>query len=119
MAVEIRFAPQFARVVKRLQRKYPHILEDLSPLLDELNSGRTPGDRLEKLSPYVVYKTRVPNSDARRGKSGGYRVLYYLRAAEVIILVTIFSKSDQSDVAENALRHILDEVEDSPPFGES
>jgi len=35
-------------------------------------------------------KVRLRNSDAQRGKSGGYRVIYYLKTKAKIILVTIY-----------------------------
>lgn len=34
----------------------------------------------------------------QKGKSGGYRVIYYLKTDDRIILATIYSKSDRSDV---------------------
>ena len=47
---------------------------------------------------YQVFKVRLKNTDVQRGKSGGYRVIYYVKTRENIILATIYSKSDRSDV---------------------
>ncbi|GAB5536329.1 MAG: hypothetical protein Rubg2KO_25780 [Rubricoccaceae bacterium] len=58
---------------------------------------------------HVVYKVRLANSDARRGKSGGYRMIYYARTAERVVLVTIYSKSDQGDISAAAIRQIIKE----------
>jgi len=57
----------------------------------------------------TLYKVRAPNSDAQRGKSGGYRVIYYLVTNERCLLVTIYSKVDQDDVSIEAIRRILAE----------
>ncbi|QXD17219.1 type II toxin-antitoxin system RelE/ParE family toxin [Rhodocaloribacter litoris] len=47
------------------------------------------------------------NSDAQRGKSGGYRMLYYLKTPERIILVTIYSKTEQGDITAEEVRRII------------
>jgi hypothetical protein len=45
----------------------------------------------------------------KKGKSGGYRALYYVRRADRIVLVTLYAKSDQSDISPNLLKQIIDE----------
>ncbi|RIK26832.1 MAG: hypothetical protein DCC52_09840 [Chloroflexi bacterium] len=62
---------------------------------------------------YALYKLRVRNSDNRKGKSGGYRLIYYLRTTERLILVTIYSKSDQGDISKKRLASILNEFTQS------
>jgi hypothetical protein len=42
---------------------------------------------------------RVQNRDARRGKRGGYRIIYYLKTERQRLLITIYSKSDKSDIS--------------------
>jgi mRNA-degrading endonuclease RelE of RelBE toxin-antitoxin system len=70
-------APTFERDHKRLGRRYRNIRRDVEPLIEELITGELPSDRVMGADA-VVYKVRLPNSDARRGKRGGYRVIYYL-----------------------------------------
>lgn len=57
----------------------------------------------------VVHKVRVANSDARKGKSGGYRVIHYLPSDVVTTLLTIYSKNDQTDVPAAEIARILKE----------
>ncbi|MCY3864614.1 MAG: hypothetical protein OXG68_04165 [Chloroflexi bacterium] len=59
-----------------------------------------------------MYKVRLPNPSARRGKSGGFRVVYYVQFADLIHLVTIYSKTDESDVGAYAVQGILAEIGD-------
>lgn len=108
MTRRIETAPTFDRDLKRLGRRYRRIRHDLEPVLAQLIAGELPGDRLQGVQ-VVVYKVRVPNSDASRGKSGGYRVIYYLPSDERTILLSIYSKTDQADIAVAELRRILDE----------
>ena len=57
----------------------------------------------------IVYKARLPNRDSGSGKRGGYRVIYYLLSEESIVLLTIYSKTDQSDIPADEIVRILDE----------
>ena len=105
--VEVFFTAEFKRNLRRLARRYRSIRSDLDPLIADLRGGETPGARIKGVGQ-VVYKVRLPNSDARRGKSGGYRVVYYVQTAERVVLVTVYSKSDQGDVSAAALRQIIE-----------
>ena len=56
-----------------------------------------------------MYKVRVKNTDARRGKSGGYRIIYYLHADDDVLLLTLYSKTDKSDIESTEVRRIIEE----------
>ena len=58
-----------------------------------------------------LFKVRIKNSDARRGKSGGYRIIYYLKTEDHILLVTIYSKSDKADVPATEIRELIKRAE--------
>ena len=60
---------------------------------------------------YTVFKVRARNSDVQKGKSGGYRVIYYLKTETQILLVTMYSKSEQSDITSAEIREILKRAE--------
>ena len=45
--VALNYSAAFLRQLKRLRKKYRRIQSDLQPLLDELRSGATPGDRVQ------------------------------------------------------------------------
>ncbi len=104
---EIRYTAEFKRNLRHLAKKYPNIRADLEPLLNRLQAGETPGDQVQHVR-YTVYKVRLPNRDARRGKSGGYRVIYYVQAVEQIILVTLYSKTEQGDIEPEQIRQIIE-----------
>ena len=109
----IRYSDTFKRQIKRLSRKYRRIRSDLQPFIERLSGGETPGDRIQGAN-YTVYKARLPNTDAGRGKRGGYRVIYYLRRRDDILLVTIYSKTDQADIDADTLIRIIQEEESRP-----
>ena len=79
-------------------------------MIERLERGETPGDQIRRTG-FSVFKVRIRNRDAQRGKSGGYRMIYYLKTPDRVILVTIYSKTDQGDVTAAEIRQILDAYE--------
>lgn len=106
------YTPEFKRSVKKLMRRYRSIRRDLEPLFNVLEAGETPGDPLQDIGR-AAFKVRVKNSDNQKGKSGGYRVIYYIKTAEKTVLITIYSKSLQSDIPAEDLRRIVAKYEES------
>ena len=104
----VQYAEAFKRQLKRLSKKYRRIRADIQPLVDDLVAGERPGDQIQGAG-YTVYKVRVRNTDARRGKSGGYRVIYYLVDREDVLLVTVYSKTEQADIEADQIQKIIEE----------
>ena len=55
--------------------------------------------------------TRIKTSDIQKGKSAGYRVIYYLQTQTGVVLVTIYSKSDLSDVSDRVIEQAIRQYE--------
>jgi mRNA-degrading endonuclease RelE of RelBE toxin-antitoxin system len=100
------FTSEFKRNIRQLAKKYRRIKTDLQPLLDALETGETPGNRIPNLG-IMVYKVRAANSDAKKGKSGGYRIIYLVDNEQTIILVTIYSKTEQTDISVNEIAAMI------------
>jgi mRNA-degrading endonuclease RelE of RelBE toxin-antitoxin system len=105
--IQILFSDEFKTRLRTLIKRYRSIRTDLQPLLNELQSGNFIGDQIPGTG-YTVFKVRLKNSDIQKGKSGGYRVIYQLRGDTYILLVVIYSKSDQDDIPANQIRDIID-----------
>jgi mRNA-degrading endonuclease RelE of RelBE toxin-antitoxin system len=108
MAIKVSYTAEFKRNLRQLIKKYPHIRQDIEPITQSLQQGELLGDRIQSSST-VVYKLRVKNSDIQKGKSAGYRIIYYLKTDTDIILLTIYSKSAQSDIAIKEIKRIIHE----------
>lgn len=108
--IEVIASPTFNRNTRSLKKKYRNVLKDVDPLLEQLENGETPGDQVVGTG-YSVFKVRVKNSDNQKGKSGGYRVIYYLKTADKTLLLTIYSKSELDDVAAEDLIAIIEEYD--------
>jgi mRNA-degrading endonuclease RelE of RelBE toxin-antitoxin system len=108
--IEIRVTPDFRKQLRKLEKRYRKIKSDLEPILIQIQMGEIVGDRLQGLDA-EVFKVRVRNSDTNRGKSGGYRVIYWLKLPECVVLLDIYSKSDQDDVEVNIIQDIIIEFD--------
>ncbi len=60
---------------------------------------------------FTVYKARLPNRDAQRGKSGGYRVIYFVKTSERVVLIEMYSKSDQDLISNDEIVAIINEID--------
>ena len=107
--VEVLYTPEFKRNVRALAKKYPHIRSDVQPLIDQLQRGEWIGNQVQGTG-YTIFKVRIRNSDISRGKSGGYRAIYYLKTQTAVVLITIYSKTEQSDISAAKIRKILAEL---------
>ena len=108
-SVQVRFTPRFEKDLKRLSRKYRKIKSDVSPLIKQLEENKSPGDRVPGTN-FIVYKVRVKNSDLNKGKRAGYRVIYYVQKHDVVMLLTIYAKSDQPDIKPHQIEHIIQDI---------
>ncbi|NEQ10316.1 MAG: type II toxin-antitoxin system RelE/ParE family toxin [Moorea sp. SIO2B7] len=104
--IQIKVTPEFKRSLRNLAKRYRNIRSDVQPIIDQLQSGEIIGYQIPSI-PYTVFKVRVSNSNIQKGKSGGYRFIYYLKNSNKIILVTIYSNSDQGDITPDTIKRIV------------
>lgn len=100
------FTSEFKRNLRQLAKKYRRIQLDIQPLLTALEAGQTPGTPIPGVD-VLVFKVRAQNSDSARGKSGGYRLIYQKTPEANIILITLYSKSEQSDISPPEIQSII------------
>lgn len=112
--IALEFTLDFRRMLRSLTKKYRSIRSDLQSILDQLARGEAPGDQVPGIG-YEVFKVRAANSDLLRGKSGGYRVIYHRVSVERVVLVAVYSKTEQGDVSAEAIRAAILEHEESTP----
>jgi mRNA-degrading endonuclease RelE of RelBE toxin-antitoxin system len=110
LPIQIALTPRLQRDLRDLAKRYRSIRLDLQPLIEQLQSGETPGDRVTGIK-YQIFKVRLKNSNIQKGKSGGYRVIYYLKTETEIILATIYSKSALSDVSNHVIEEAIAQYE--------
>jgi mRNA-degrading endonuclease RelE of RelBE toxin-antitoxin system len=106
--VNIDLTPEFKNNLRALIKRYPNLQADLQDVTQELEVGNFQGDRLSGIGDdYAVLKVRVRNSNIKKGKSGGYRVVYQVESPVSVLMLAIYSKSDTEDIGAAEIRQIL------------
>jgi mRNA-degrading endonuclease RelE of RelBE toxin-antitoxin system len=82
---EIQTLPRFDKSLKRLAKHFPKVKHELAELALHLESDELLGDKVPNVN-FDVYKVRLANPDAQKGKSGGFRVIYYLELWKILLM---------------------------------
>jgi mRNA-degrading endonuclease RelE of RelBE toxin-antitoxin system len=109
--VGLEFTPEFKRNLRVPAKKYRSIRSDVEPVIEKIQKGDFVGDQIPKTGDHTVFKVRVRNRDIRKGKSAGYRLIYYVETEKKMTLITIYSKTEQSDITPEQIRRILKNYE--------
>ncbi|MEM7535905.1 MAG: type II toxin-antitoxin system RelE/ParE family toxin [Chloroflexota bacterium] len=103
--------PEFEAAVKRLSRKYRRIKKDIFGLDNILGADPYTGQVVQGFDS-EVWKIRMANSDMKRGKSGGYRVIYAIHEeSKICYLLTIYAKSQKENISTAEIEDLLLDLE--------
>ena len=94
----------FDKQAKRLAKKYPSIKNDLAALIESLatnpNQGMAIGNNF--------YKIRLAISAKGKGKSGGARVITYLKIVKTTVyLSSIYEKGEKDTITTKELEQVF------------
>ncbi|MDC9726777.1 MAG: type II toxin-antitoxin system RelE/ParE family toxin [Candidatus Thioglobus sp.] len=91
---------KFFKSFKRLSKKYKKLVYDYEKLVDVLESNSHNATQITD----NIYKIRLQNSSNPKGKSAGFRVVYFLKIEQdTIYLLDIFSKSETTNIEKHKL----------------
>ena len=110
MTTTVRIPADFIKQLERLQNKYPSVNAEVERLVDQLEQGARPGRLVPNVGYSGVYKERLPNRSARRGKRGGFRVIYYVQVASRVYLLLVYSKTEVDNVPAREIKSVLESV---------
>lgn len=95
----------FEKKIKKLARKYRSLPSDLAPIFKQLSTEPTLGVSLGK----ECYKIRIAISSKGKGKSGGARLITYVRVAkEIVFLLDIYDKSNKDTISDKELNLLIE-----------
>lgn len=95
----------FERKLKKLAKKHKSLKTDLAGVFAQLANDPTFGTPLGK----DCYKIRVAITSKGKGKSGGARLITYVRIIkETVFLIDIYDKSDQSTISNKELKLLIE-----------
>lgn len=95
------YSPEFKNNLKPLAKKYFSLKRNIKFLEEKLIENPYLGESYGE----KIYKVRLSDESKGKGKSGGFRVMYYLlnetdQGIEILML-TIFDKSEVSTIKKN------------------
>jgi hypothetical protein len=104
MNYSISSIPLFDKQAKRLSKEYPSLKKDLAVLIEKLTHDPELGTALG----HNFYKIRLAIASKGSGKSGGARVVTYVKVARnTVYLTSIFDKSEKSTITDKELEQIF------------
>ena len=99
---------RFEKELKRLNKKFPSLKLEFANLLAVLIENPSSGVFLGN----NCYKIRIAIQSKGKGKRGAGRIITYLYLkTETIYLLTVYDKSEKSDLKQNELLEIINNLE--------
>ena len=104
MSFEVELTDHFKKEAKKLTKKYRSLITELEALGNELAENPKTGTPLG----HDVYKVRLAVSSKGKGKSGGARVITFVKVVkEKVYLVSIFDKGQLDNLTKDQIIELL------------
>ena len=110
MPSTVNIPPEFSKQVNYLQRKYPSVVDEVRLFVLQLQDGERPGDEVPDVGYAGIYKERLRNRSARRGKRGGFRLIYYAPQTDEAFLLLRYSKTEVDYIPSDEIRQLLNRI---------
>jgi mRNA-degrading endonuclease RelE of RelBE toxin-antitoxin system len=104
MRYSVELSSNFKKEAKRLIKKYPSLKKELSMLFSELEENPTFGIPLGN----DVFKIRLAIASKNKGKSGGARVLSFVKVTKTsVLLFSIYSKGEVDSLSDKEIKELI------------
>lgn len=108
MSYSVELSPNFKREAKRLIKRYASLKSELAALFNELEENPTLGTPLGN----NVYKIRIAIASKGKGKSGGARIMSFVKVTKTtVLLFSIYNKGDQNNFSDADIMNLLKQTE--------
>jgi len=104
MSYSVELTSNFKKEAKRLSKKYPSLKWELYELFTELEKNPTLGTHLGS----DIYKIRLAIGSKNKGKSGGARVLSFVKVVQTtVLLFAIYSKGETDSFTDKQIQELI------------
>lgn len=104
MSYKIELSENFKKEAKKLSKKYPSLKTDLASLFEELEKNPTTGTPLGN----DIYKIRLAIASKNKGKSGGARVMSFVKITDTtVLLFSIYNKGDKDSISDKEIEALI------------
>ena len=105
MSYNIELSDNFKKEAKRLVKKYPSLKSELERLFKELSETPILGISLGN----NIYKIRLAIASKGKGKSGGGRVMSFVKVIDhVVLLFSIYDKSEKDTISDTEIKALIE-----------
>jgi len=106
MGYNVELSENFRKEAKKLIKKYPSLTVELAQLFEQLEEEPTMGSHLGN----DVYKIRLAIASKNTGKSGGARVMSFVKiTTTTVLLFSIYNKGDKDSISDKEIKTLLKE----------
>jgi hypothetical protein len=104
MKLQVVEKPPYKKSYKKLLKQYKNIGNDVDNFIDSINSKDDLGIELKS----NIFKVRIKNSDKKKGKSSGHRLISYLAIVDnQLQLLYIYDKSKIENLTEKEIDKLI------------
>ncbi len=104
MSYKVELTDNFKKEAKKLIKKYVSLREEIAELGEELTKNPAIGTSLGN----DVYKIRISIASKNKGKSGGARVITFVKIfAETVFLLSIYNKGEKDTISNEEVNTLL------------
>jgi mRNA-degrading endonuclease RelE of RelBE toxin-antitoxin system len=104
MNYSIELTDNFKKEAKKLAKKYPSLKTELAELFTKLVENPILGTPLGS----DIYKIRLAISSKNKGKSGGARVLSFVKVTQTtVLLFSIYSKGEVDSLSDKEIKELI------------
>jgi hypothetical protein len=104
VSYSVKLTANFKQEAKRLIKKYPSLKSELFELFSELEENPTIGIPLGN----NIYKIRLAIASKNKGKSGGARILSFVKVTQTtVLLFAIYSKGQLNNLTDQEIKDLI------------
>jgi len=107
MSYEAYLAETFQKCIKILKKKYRNVKDDLMNVIQQLEEDPSIGDPIPGWKK-EIWKIRVASSDIKKGKRGGFRLIYLWKAGDFrVYLLAVYFKGGKEEISKTDIDRLL------------
>ena len=104
MSYKIELTDNFKKEAKKLIKKYASLRSEIAELGKELSENPTMGTPLGS----DVYKIRLSIASKNKGKSGGARVITFVKIIDkTVFLLSIYNKGEKDSISNKEIEELV------------
>lgn len=84
--------------VKKLAKRYKNFKQDVDLFIKDISENKEiKSDKIQGVK-LPIFKARIKNSSINKGKSSGFRIIYYLKINDILYIISIYSKNEIGNI---------------------